>query len=87
MTEFDTLAAGPVIVIALVEAIRRAAPKVDGLYTVLVAGAVSLCVSLAATWYQGGPWLRAIPLGLLVAGLAIGGDAWASKVLGKAKTQ
>lgn len=83
MTEFDTLAAGPVIVIALVAAVRKQFPRVDGLYTVLLATTVSLCVSLAATWYHGGSWLRAIPLGLLVAGLAVGGDAWASKIAAK----
>lgn len=80
----ETAGIQAVIVIAAVEAIRQRVPSIDGWRVLVVAAAASLILgAIMLTGHGADMILEAARVSLFAWLIAVGGDAWASKLAGK----
>lgn len=80
----ETAGIQAVIVIATVEAIRSRIPSIDGWRVLVVAAVASLILgAIMLTGYGADMILEGVRVSLFAWLIAVGGDAWASKLAGK----
>ena len=73
------------VVVATVEALRSRVPSLDGWAVLVAAGAVSVALSLVfATEFTSTALIHALRIAVLSWIMAVGGNAWAAKLAGRA---
>lgn len=93
MPTIDLFAIAPIllalagVVVACVAGIRKTWGAIDGWKAVVAVVIVSLALCMALVCYQAPvAWPKGLILGVLVAVVALGGDAYLSRLAGKAAT-